>query len=39
MMQLSPETHSNLGWRLAIGFGFARQMAVVPLAAAGGAGA
>lgn len=34
MTQLCPETHSHLGWRPATGFGFARQMAVVPLAAA-----
>lgn len=34
MTQLRPETHSHLGWRPATGFGFARQMAVVPLAAA-----
>lgn len=34
MTQLRPETHSDLGWRPATGFGFARRMAVVPLAAA-----
>lgn len=34
MTQLRPETHSHLGWRPATGFGFARRMAVVPLAAA-----
>lgn len=34
MTALSPDTHDHLGWRPAKGFGFARQMAVVPLAAA-----
>lgn len=34
MIQLRVETHSHLGWRPVSGFGFARQMAVVPLAAA-----
>lgn len=34
MTRLSPETHSHLGWRPVTGFGFARQMAVVPLATA-----
>lgn len=34
MTQLRAEAHSHLGWRPATGFGFARQMAVVPLASA-----
>ena len=34
MMQLRPETHSHLGWRPVSGFGFARRMTLVPLAAA-----
>jgi hypothetical protein len=33
MIHLRPETHSHLGWRPAKGFGFAREMAMVPLAA------
>lgn len=33
MTQLRPETHSHLGWRPATGFGFARRMSIVPLAA------
>ena len=34
MTQLRPEAHSHLGWRPASGFGFARQVTLVPLAAA-----
>lgn len=34
MMQLRPETHAHLGWRPVSGFGFARQITLVPLAAA-----
>jgi hypothetical protein len=34
MTQLSPETHAHLGWRPASGFGFARQVTLVPLATA-----
>jgi len=34
MTQLRPETHAHLGWRPESGFGFARQMALVPLATA-----
>ena len=34
MTQLTPKTHSHLGWRPASGFGFARQMALLPLATA-----
>jgi len=33
MTPLRPETHAHLGWRAASGFGFARQIALVPLAA------
>lgn len=34
MQSLRPDRHGHLGWRPAGGFGFARQTAVVPLAAA-----
>ena len=34
MMQLRPETHAHLGWRPVSGFGFARQITLVRLAAA-----
>lgn len=34
MTPLAPSTHGHLGWRAAQGFGFARQMALVPLAVA-----
>lgn len=34
MILLRPSTHGHLGWRAAQGFGFARQMALVPLAVA-----
>jgi len=33
MTPLRPDTHAHLGWRPASGFGFARQIALVPLAA------
>ena len=34
MTQLRPETHAHVGWRPASGFGFARQVTLVPLATA-----
>ena len=34
MTPITPETHAHLGWRAAQGFGFARELALVPLATA-----